>query len=264
MKENEKIQKIFILATIVVAILFIPLIAFVINKNNNSNITNISQKSENPTSESTGTQIGKTVDESEKDLLAEIDDIEIKTAEVEITPTPAVKKKTTETASNTDESQEEKAKQSEESEKTEELKETSNTEITFEAPVIGPIVREFAKDSLVYSDTLKEWITHNGVDIKADKTSVVTSAAEGTIYAIKNDPRYGLTVIINHSDGYQTIYSNLLTAEFVVEGEKVEKGQSIGTVGNTASFEILDEPHLHFELLKGDEYLDPRIYIEFE
>ena len=111
---------------------------------------------------------------------------------------------------------------------------------------------------------MQEWITHNGVDIKADKTSVVKAAEAGTVASIKNDPRYGLTVILNHDNGYQTIYSNLLTSEFVVRGEKVEKGQSIGTVGNTASFEISDEPHLHFELLQNNEYLDPVIYMNFE
>ena len=110
---------------------------------------------------------------------------------------------------------------------------------------------------------MQEWVTHNGIDIKADKTSVVKSAANGTVSAIKNDPRYGLTVIINHDNGYQTIYSNLLTAEFVVKGEKVEKGQSIGTVGNSASFEIDDEYHLHFELLRDNKYLDPTQYMNF-
>ena len=129
--------------------------------------------------------------------------------------------------------------------------------IEMEAPIKGEVIREFAKDSLVFSKTLQEWVTHNGIDIKADKTSVVKSVAKGTVASIKNDPRYGLTVIINHDNGYQTVYSNLLTAEFVVKGESVEKGQSIGTVGNSASFEIEDEYHLHFELLKDGEYLNP-------
>ena len=88
------------------------------------------------------------------------------------------------------------------------------------------------------------------------------SAETGTIKSIKNDPRYGLTIVIDHANGFQTIYSNLLTSEFVVEGEKVEKGQSIGTVGNTAVFEIVDEPHLHFEILKNGIQEDPSIYIK--
>lgn len=135
-------------------------------------------------------------------------------------------------------------------------------ELTFERPVEGDVVREYAKDNLIYSETLKEWTTHMGIDIKADKTTVVKAAEAGTVKSIKNDPRYGLTIVIEHKDGFQTVYSNLLTSEFVVEGEKVEKGQSIGTVGNTAVFEIADEPHLHFEILKDSLPVDPSIYIK--
>ena len=139
--------------------------------------------------------------------------------------------------------------------------ETKN--IKFTSPIKGEIIREFASDSLVYSNTLDEWVTHNGVDIKADKTSVVKSAAEGTVYAIKNDPRYGLTVIVEHNGGYKTVYANLLTAEYVVEGEKLEVGQTIGTVGNSSAFEVSDDYHLHFEVIKDGEYLNPGNFMEF-
>ncbi len=135
-------------------------------------------------------------------------------------------------------------------------------EISFEKPVEGEMVREYAKDNLIYSATLEEWTTHLGMDIKADKTTVVKSAEAGTVKSIKNDPRFGLTVVIEHEDNFQTVYSNLLTAEFVVEGEKIEKGQSIGTVGNTAVFEIAEEPHLHFEIWKDSLPVDPSIYLK--
>ncbi len=125
----------------------------------------------------------------------------------------------------------------------------------------GKIIKEYAKDSFVYSETLEEWITHLGVDIKADKATVVKASAAGTVTNIKNDPRYGLSVIIEHTNGYKTIYSNLLTAEFVEIGESVEQGQTVGTVGATATFEIADESHLHFEILKDDENVDPTIYL---
>ncbi len=131
----------------------------------------------------------------------------------------------------------------------------------FKSPVDGEIMKDYAKDNLVYSETLKEWVTHTALDIKADKTTVVKAAADGTVTAIKNDPRYGTTVIIEHTNGFETRYANLLTAEFVNVGEKVTCGQTIGTVGNTASFEILDDYHLHFEILKNGEFLDPKIYI---
>lgn len=140
---------------------------------------------------------------------------------------------------------------------------TANDEkVSFDWPVKGEILKAFSMDNLLYSATLQEWTTHNGVDIKADKASVVKSAADGTIKSIKNDPRFGLTVTIEHENGYKTIYSNLLTAEFVVEGEKVKQGQSIGTVGNTANFEVADDFHLHFEVLKDSEYVDPMIYLK--
>lgn len=135
-------------------------------------------------------------------------------------------------------------------------------EITFVKPTEGDIICEYAKDNLIYSETLKEWITHTAIDIKADKTSVIKASADGIVKSIVNDPRYGLTVIIEHDEGYETVYANLLTAEFVVVGEEVAQGQTIGTAGNTASFESSMECHLHFELIKDGEYLDPAIYLK--
>ena len=144
----------------------------------------------------------------------------------------------------------------------EKVQEEVKKELVFSYPVEGEILRDYAMEELVYSETLDEWTVHQGIDIKADRTTVVKAAEAGTVVAIKNDPRYGLTVIIEHEDGYKTIYSNLLTTEFVVEDEKVEKGQSIGTVGNSAAFEIADEPHLHFEMLKDGEYVNPNLYLK--
>lgn len=134
----------------------------------------------------------------------------------------------------------------------------------FQSPIeTSDILREYAKDNLVYSETLKEWITHLGIDIKAEKATIVKAAEEGTVKSIKNDPRYGLTIIIEHSKGYQTLYANLLTTEFVSEGEKVKVGQTIGTVGDTAVYEIVDEPHLHFEIIKDNENINPTECIKF-
>ena len=117
-------------------------------------------------------------------------------------------------------------------------------------------------DSLIYSNTLEEWITHRGIDIKAEKTTVVKASAGGTVKYIKEDPRYGLSITIEHSNGFQTVYSSLLSTEFVKEGDVVTQGQSIGTVGNSAVFETADGSHLHFEILKDGEYVNPDIYIK--
>lgn len=207
---------------------------------------------ENSTSAST--DIGKTVEESKNELNNATNSSNTNTANsVNNNITNSVKQNATKT--NT--ANKTTATNAKTSEKTEQ-----NKELSFAKPVEGEIVREYAKENLIYSETLQEWTTHMGIDIKADKTTIVKAAEEGTVKSIKNDPRYGLTIVIEHSNGFQTLYANLLTSEFVVEGEKVEKGQSIGTVGNTAIFETADEPHLHFEILKDSIQVDPSIYIK--
>ena len=133
--------------------------------------------------------------------------------------------------------------------------------VSFVAPASGEIITDFADESLIYSETLQEWTTHLGIDIKADKTSVVVASEAGTVKSIKNDPRYGLTITISHNDGFETVYSNLLSSEFVNEGDTVEQGQTIGTVGESASFEIAEVPHLHFEMYKDGKAVNPTNYL---
>ena len=221
---------------------------------------------QNENTESASTEIGKSVNESENELKAQNNMVN-NTANNMITNsmtsnnTPS---KNTETKTNNvlTTNKINTNTTTETNSKAEGKVEEKNVELNFAKPVDGEVVRDFAVDSLVYSDTLQEWTTHTGIDIKADKTTVVKSAEAGIVKTIKNDPRYGLTVIVEHENGFQTVYSNLLTSEFVVEGEKVEKGQSLGTVGNTAAFEIADEPHLHFEILKDSVQVDPNIYLK--
>ena len=234
-----------------------------------ANISDNKNKDENETehenTESASTDIGKTVEQSEKEsnTTSEAENISKNTNNktnitIEKTNTSPNKQTNIENKFEDMNKTNNIAKVTE----TKENKEETKKELSFQKPVEGDIVKEYARDNLVYSETLDEWITHLGIDIKAEKTTVVKSAEAGTIKSIKNDPRYGLTIVMQHEDGFETVYSNLLTSEFVVEGEKVEKGQSIGTVGNTAVFEISEEPHLHFEILKDSIQLDPNIYIK--
>ena len=221
---------------------------------------------QNENTESASTEIGKSVNESENELKAQNNMVN-NTANNMITNSMTsnnTTSKNTETKTNNvlTTTKINTNTTTETNSKAEGKVEEKNVELNFAKPVDGEIVRDFAVDSLVYSDTLQEWTTHTGIDIKADKTTVVKSAEAGIVKTIKNDPRYGLTVIVEHENGFQTVYSNLLTSEFVVEGEKVEKGQSLGTVGNTAAFEIADEPHLHFEILKDSVQVDPNIYLK--
>lgn len=133
---------------------------------------------------------------------------------------------------------------------------------SFVKPVDGEKIKDYSKDNLVYSSTLDEWTTHLGIDFASEKTDIVKASADGKIKSIKNDPRYGLTVVIEHANGFESVYSSLLTAEFIKVGEEVKQGQTIATVGNTARFEISDETHIHFEIKKDGVNVDPNMYIK--
>lgn len=218
-----------------------------LGKSNIGDLALVSEDKEK--SEETSTNLGKTINEIEK----------------EVHQTSAENEETKGLAVDTKKEQENKKETNVKTTPTKTPTQKPTTikkELVFANPVDGEIIKEYAKDKLVYSETLKEWVTHNGIDIKADKTTVVKAAEEGKVTAIKNDPRYGITVTIEHSDGFETRYANLLTAEFVIVGEQVKKGQTIGTVGNTSAFEIMDDYHLHFEILKNGENQDPTAYIK--
>ena len=146
--------------------------------------------------------------------------------------------------------------------KQEEIKQEEVKDLSFVKPADGEIVKDYSKDNLVYSSTLEEWTTHLGIDIAMQKTDVVKAVADGKVKSIKNDPRYGLTVVIEHQNGFESIYSSLLTAEFITVGEEIKQGSTIATVGNTATFEIADTTHLHFEMKKDWQNVDPNIYIK--
>lgn len=146
--------------------------------------------------------------------------------------------------------------------KKEETKQEEVKDLSFVKPADGEIVKDYSKDNLVYSSTLEEWTTHLGIDIAMQKTDVVKAVADGKVKSIKNDPRYGLTVVIEHQNGFESIYSSLLTAEFITVGEEIKQGSTIATVGNTATFEIADTTHLHFEIKKDGQNVDPNIYIK--
>ena len=270
MKEMSTSDKIILYSTIGVIVLAVIITAlFLYSKKLNDDVRNSTMSLEDMAnlanntsqeSESASTEIGKSVEEVEN----EMNNTNSTNSTNSINTTNSINSNTTNTSNSTKNTNNSSANNvkatntaSSVATSTENQENETKKELSFEKPVEGEMVREYAKDSLIYSETLQEWTTHTGIDIKADKTTVVKASEAGTIKSIKNDPRYGLTIVIEHDDQYQTIYSNLLTSEFVVEGEKVEKGQAIGTVGNTAVFEIADEPHLHFEIWKDSLPVDP-------
>ena len=133
----------------------------------------------------------------------------------------------------------------------------------FIRPIEGETEKIFSMDSLIYSETLQEWVTHRGIDIKAEKGAEVKAIADGTIKSIKTDPRYGISIIIKHSKGFESVYACLLNeAQGLKEGDTIKQGQVIGNVGNSGIFESAEGMHLHFEMTKDGDYVNPDIYVK--
>lgn len=131
----------------------------------------------------------------------------------------------------------------------------------YAAPVQGKVIKQFSNEVPVYSQTLDEYIVHNGVDIAAPADTQVVAVADGTITKVYNDDRLGITIEVSHGNGIVTKYSNLSTTKMVGEGDVVKKGQPISGVGSSALFESLESPHLHFEVLKDGVAIDPSDYM---
>ena len=225
----------------------------------NNNTQKISSTSENnminmiDNTEAASSSIGKSVNELEN-TTTDIKNNE-NTEKIAVNTSNIEKKQTENKQTN------ENKNESDEDEQEPQIEEVAKAP-SFIKPVEGEKLKDYSKDNLIYSSTLDEWTTHLGIDFAAEKTDVVKASANGKIKSIKNDPRYGLTVVIEHENGFESIYSSLLTAEFVKVGEEIEQGQTIATVGNTARFEIADETHLHFEIKKDGINVDPNIYIK--
>jgi murein DD-endopeptidase MepM/ murein hydrolase activator NlpD len=117
-------------------------------------------------------------------------------------------------------------------------------------PVEGKVLLKFARDSLVYSETLRQWSTHLGVDIQADEGTDVRAVLDGVVEKVAEDELMGLCVYINHKNDMKSAYCALAKAS-VTAGQNVKRGDVIGKVGNSATCEIASGDHLHFEF-----YLD--------
>lgn len=124
-------------------------------------------------------------------------------------------------------------------------------------PIQGEIIKEYATEKLVYSETLGMWKTHPGIDIKAKLNDRVKSVSNGTVVKIEKDNFYGNVVKITDDKGYTFVYSNLDSDVQVKQGDSVKQGQILGKVGISATGELQDATHLHFEVIKDKEQVNP-------
>lgn len=143
------------------------------------------------------------------------------------------------------------------------LVETSGTSefVTMTKPLDGELGLEFTNGKLVYSKTLEEWTSHKGIDILGPEGSQVKAALAGRVTEVYKDSLWGTVVIIDHGDGFLTKYASLAHDVEVIEGSQVNQGDIIGSIGETASIEMMEESHLHFEVIKEGVNKDPLDYL---
>lgn len=139
----------------------------------------------------------------------------------------------------------------------------SNTPV-LSTPVDGEVCLEYADNTLVYSKTLDQYVVHKGIDISAPLNTPVCAAADGTVTKVNQDKKMGITIWIKHSNNLVTVYSNLSTMEMVQEGSVVKQGDVISGIGDTALFEVLEVPHLHFEVIQNDKHENPLNYVNIQ
>ena len=144
------------------------------------------------------------------------------------------------------------------------VQETEAKPVVFSLPAESPTVLKWYNDSeLVYNETLKQWESHMSLELTSDNTDVC-SVLDGVVTAVDSTYEYGTTITISHSDGYVSKYSSLDDATQVTVSDRVKAGQVIGKMSQSAANESLSGVHLHFELLKDGQKVDPTNYLTLE
>ena len=127
-------------------------------------------------------------------------------------------------------------------------------------PIKGKIISKFGKE---YQEQLKTWIFRDGIKIAAKQGQPVISVADGTVIFAGQFRSYGNVVIVDHGEGFFTIYGFLSQIE-AQQGQKVIEGQIIGLIGQDTQGPGMgsNQSALYFEIRKGTSAQDPEIWLE--
>ena len=128
-------------------------------------------------------------------------------------------------------------------------------------PVDGELERLHDVDHLHYDVTLRDWRTHEGIDILAPLGETVRAAMAGVVRSVEDDGLYGTVVSVDHGDGSIAMYANLTAIPAVSVGDWVGVGDVIGAIGTTALCEVGQPTHLHFAVYQDGACVDPLNYL---
>lgn len=138
----------------------------------------------------------------------------------------------------------------------------TNSAVTPFMPVLNAtLYKEYYGDELIYNSTLKQWETHNGIDLQVSSGSKVYSILDGEVIDVYSNVLEGTVVVIEHDDGLTSCYGSLDSEVNVEIGDSVSRGDAIGTVSASAYSESDAGAHLHFSMLENDKKVDPASYL---
>jgi septal ring factor EnvC (AmiA/AmiB activator) len=135
----------------------------------------------------------------------------------------------------------------------------------FVKPVEGTQATSY-NTGLVKCETIGTYKTNNGIEILAKLNSAVYSVLDGKVEAVNNDgTELGQYIVIDHQNGLKTVYANLKDDVKLKVGDKVKKGQVIGSIGETRGSYSNESygDHLHFEVMKDNQYVNPAKYVTY-
>lgn len=127
----------------------------------------------------------------------------------------------------------------------------------FTWPVNGEILRGFSVETLSPDPTMGDWRTHAGLDVSANLGARVLCMTEGTVADIWEDEKLGTCIRVEHGGDLESVYANLSAQPTVKKGDHMEIGAILGAVGDTAAAESGMAPHLHLEVFRNGEAIDP-------
>lgn len=124
-------------------------------------------------------------------------------------------------------------------------------------PVEGEVSHPFSNGELVKSETLGVWKTHDGCDILCPLDTDVKSMSAGVVTEIREDPLWGICVVVEQNNGLTVEYCGLAKELKIKTGQEIKEGEIIGKTSDTCQIEIVQEPHLHLGVKQGGKWIDP-------
>ena len=140
--------------------------------------------------------------------------------------------------------------------------EPTSSKVTPYMPVLNAtLYKGYYGDELCYNATLKQWETHNGIDLQVASGSSVYSILDGKVKNIYSNVLDGTVVVIEHNNGLTSQYGSLAGDVKVKIGDEVSRGDIIGAVAETANAECDAGAHLHFSMFDNNKKIDPAAYL---